>query len=785
MYGQYYAHILAVNDRLCYKMKNNAAKKIISALTIVIVIFLIWTLFIFVSFDVEKMQSDIESNYSTSLLDANGKLMDVFLNDDEQWHLKIEDDVQDNLKEAVITYEDKHFYNHIGVDIFAIARAFRDNLLGYKRSGASTITMQVAKLAYPKKRNYINKYIEIIQSLKIERKLNKETILKLYLNNAPYGGNIVGYGTAARMYFQKDPKNLSYAECALLAVLPNSPGAMHVEKNREKLTDKRNRLLDKLYEKGKLTEQQLELAKREPLPEERYSFERVAPHLARRLRNSETKKVIRTTIDYNLQKKMQEIVKSYIGFTHSEGITNAAMLVIENKTRDVKAYVGSQDFMDMENAGQVDGIIAKRSPGSILKPFLYALSIDEGMIAPESLVQDVPMFFANFNPQNANKKYTGMIEARQALISSLNIPFVHLLQQYGENKFYYFLKDMLGFNENEPERYGLSLILGTKEFSIEEIATLYTGLANYGQFINLNYLSEKNKNRVKTMFSEGASFLTLETLKELVRPGLNNLYKWKEPISWKTGTSFGKRDAWACGMTPDYTVIVWVGNFSGQSNDNLSGVISGGRLLFNVFQELPNSTKRFIEPFDIERIEVDKITGYRIDTTSVPAMNEIEKKLIRYPKSAKPLKLSPYYKKIYVDDNDVEIDSRDKNFANSHEKIILNYPLEVVNYFIRENRDISEIYHTNTKEKSLKILYPTPSLKILLPKDIDKEQKLIVKIANLKNQNIYWYLDREFIGMDKSFEKEIELSVGDHVLTIVAEDGETTKTNFSIEKTQK
>ena len=160
MYGQHYAHILAVNDRLCYKMKNNAAKKIISALTIVIAIFLIWTLFIFVSFDVEKMQSDIESNYSTSLLDANGKLMDVFLNDDEQWHLKIEDDVQDNLKEAVITYEDKHFYNHIGVDIFAIARAFRDNLLGYKRSGASTITMQVAKLAYPKKRNYINKYIK-------------------------------------------------------------------------------------------------------------------------------------------------------------------------------------------------------------------------------------------------------------------------------------------------------------------------------------------------------------------------------------------------------------------------------------------------------------------------------------------------------------------------------------------------------------------------------------------------------------------------------------------------
>lgn len=741
----------------------------------------IFSLAIFVSFDVTKMQEDIEKRYSTSILDANGKLMDVFLTSDEQWHLKVEGDVSENLKEAVLTYEDKNFNTHHGVDLLAIVRAFKNNFIGRKRSGASTITMQVAKLANPKKRTYINKFIEIIQALKIETKLGKDTILKLYLNNAPYGGNIIGYGTAARMYFRKEPQNLSWSECALLAVLPNSPGSMNVEKNHERLISKRNNLLDKLYEKGKLTEQQLSLAKEEPLPDNRYPFERVAPHLARRLFNTEKDKVIKTTIDYDLQKRMQEIVKSYVGYTHSEGITNAAMLIVENKTRNVKAYIGSQEFMDMENEGQVDGVIAKRSPGSILKPFLYALSIDEGMIAPESLVQDVPMFFANFSPQNANKKYTGMVEARQALISSLNIPFVHLLDQYGEYKFYYFLKDMLGFDENAPEKYGLSLILGTKEFSVEEIAMLYSGLANYGSLTSLNYLVKKDSNnngRSKTMFSKGASYLTLDTLKELVRPGLNNLYRWKDPISWKTGTSYGKRDAWACGMTPDYTVIVWVGNFSGKSNENLSGVISGGRLLFNVFEELENSNKRFEEPYyELENIKVDKITGYRIN------IDGIETKTIKFPIKAKPLKISPFYKKIYVDDNDVEIDSRSPDFANSHEKVIMNYPLEVVNYFIRENRDVSEIYHTNSKEKSLKILYPTPNLKILLPKDLDKEQKLIVKIANLKNQDIYWYLDKEFIGIDKSFEKEIELGIGEHTLTIMAEDGEVVKTKFSIEKT--
>ena len=767
--------------RLGITINKKSLKKLVIIFAALFLMLVVFSLIIYLSFDVSKMQEDIEKRYSTSILDANGKLMDVFLTSDEQWHLKVEGDVSENLKEAVLTYEDKNFNTHHGVDFLAIVRAFKNNFIGRKRSGASTITMQVAKLSSPKKRTYINKFIEIIQAFKIESKLDKDTILKLYLNNAPYGGNIVGYGTAARMYFRKEPRNLSWSECALLAVLPNSPGSMNVEKNHERLISKRNNLLDKLYEKGKLTEQQLSLAKEEPLPDTRYPFERVAPHLARRLFNTEKDKVIKTTIDYDLQKRMQEIVKSYVGYTHSEGITNAAMLIVENKTRNVKAYIGSQEFMDMENEGQVDGVIAKRSPGSILKPFLYALSIDEGMIAPESLVQDVPMFFANFSPQNANKKYTGMVEARQALISSLNIPFVHLLDQYGEYKFYYFLKDMLGFDENAPEKYGLSLILGTKEFSVEEIAMLYSGLANYGSLTSLNYLVKKDSNnngRSKTMFSKGASYLTLDTLKELVRPGLNNLYRWKDPISWKTGTSYGKRDAWACGMTPDYTVIVWVGNFSGKSNENLSGVISGGRLLFNVFEELENSNKRFEEPYyELENIKVDKITGYRID------IDGIETKTIKFPIKAKPLKISPFYKKIYVDDNDVEIDSRSPDFANSHEKVIMNYPLEVVNYFIRENRDVSEIYHTNSKEKSLKILYPTPNLKILLPKDLDKEQKLIVKIANLKNQDIYWYLDKEFIGIDKSFEKEIELGIGEHTLTIMAEDGEVVKTKFSIEKT--
>ena len=750
------------------------------------------------------MSNKIEDSYGTSILDENGKLMDVFLSDTEQWHIKVEDDIPENLKLAVLTYEDKNFYKHNGVDIFAIFRAFKNNLIGKKRSGASTITMQAVKLAYPKKRTYVNKFIEIIDALKIETKLNKDYILKLYLNNAPYGGNIVGYGTASRMYFKKDPINLSWAECALLAVLPNSPSNMNVEKNRDKLIIKRNYLLDKLHKLGKITENQLYLSKKEPIPSVRYSFEKVVPHLARRLKNENNTKVINTCINSDLQKKMDKTVKDYINFTKLEGIKNASLILIDNKTRNVKAYIGSQDFMDMENGGQVDGVIAKRSPGSITKPFLYALSIDEGIIAPESLIQDVPMYFANFNPQNANKKYSGLIEAKSALISSLNIPFVHLLSLYGANKFYYFFKDMLNFEENEPDNYGLSLILGTKEFTLEDIASLYTGLANFGTYNKLNYIKDDNykinniyKNEIKStnnistnsntsrdkhMFSKGASYLTLETLKEVVRPGINNLYTIKFPISWKTGTSFGKKDAWACGMTPEYTIAVWVGNFTGESNDNLSGAISAGRLLFNAFDEIygDNYTNEFKEPYDdLYDLKVDDITGYRIEDIN---NTNIKTKIIKYPKSAKALRLSPYYKKIFVDENGIEVDSRDESFINSHPELVLNYPLEVINYFIRENIDLSEIYNKNVNDKTIKILYPTPNLKVLIPKDIDKDQKLIIKIANIKNKELYWYLDKEFLDKEKTLEKEIELSVGEHNLTIVSDDGETTSVKFYVTK---
>ena len=737
-----------------------------------IIVFII-TCGIYVRFDAENTERIFEDRYSVSVLDNNGKIMGVYLNKNEQWHLKSIDKIPEKLKTAVMVFEDKNFYSHNGVDLSAVIRALKDNIFEGRRTGASTITMQVVKMAQPKERSYFNKYLEIVHAFKLEKYYKKDEILKMYLNNAPYGGNIVGYKTASYMYFRKSPKELTWSEAVLLAVLPNSPGLMNVEKNREKLIEKRNFLLKKLYEKNFINERQYRISLKEPVPDKRYSFPVLAPHLVRRLVNeNKDKKIIKSTIDSEIQKKTEKAVKDYSEFLKLSGINNTAVLIINNKNYEVISYAGSQDFYDFKNNGQVDGITAKRSPGSLLKPFLYAKVIDEGIAAPQSKIPDVPLYFSNFSPQNANKKYYGMIEMRDALIKSLNIPFVELLKDYGEDKFFYFLKDILNFEDRNPERYGLSLILGTKEFTMEEIGILYSGLANYGNFKNLKYTEESTEEE-RQLLTKGASYLTLTTMRELERPGMEKFYREKNPVSWKTGTSHGRRDGWAAGITPEWTVVVWTGNFTGEGNPNLTGVYTGGNLLFNIFKFLPKTEKDFVMPSDLKKIKVDKETGYRLKY-------DVSYKEIFYPKDAKPLKASPYYKKIFVNKNGEEIDSRDESFNEREEKYILVYPLEVVNYFVRENLDVSNIFSEKTAKKTIKFIYPKNNLKIIAPKDFDGEKSLIVKIANIKNQELYWYVNKEYAGKSREKERSFNFKKGKYEITVVSESGETAKINFQV-----
>lgn len=745
-------------------------KKIWIFLAFIVLIFISSISFIYCKFDIQNMKEDIENRYSQVVVDNRGKIIGAYLNQDEQWQVKGDGKIPSRLELAVLTFEDREFYNHNGINYLAILRAIKTNIFQKKRIGASTITMQVAKLYKNRNRNYINKVLEIIEAKKIENNIGKEEILKLYLNNAPYGGNIIGYRTASLLYFKKEPVNLTWAEGALLAILPNSPGMMNVEKNREILLKKRNTLLKTMYDTNIISQSQYKLSLNERLPDKRYYFDLLAPHLTRRLKDEYSKeKIINSTIDSEIQKKVDKIVKNYSELIQNKGIKNAAAIVIDNYNGEVKAYIGSQDFYDFEKNGQVDGIISFRSTGSVLKPFLYALSIDDGLIAPQSKLLDIPLYFSNFSPQNANKKYTGLVEAQEALKRSLNIPFVNLLNEYGQDRFFYFLKSVSNFKDNDFSRYGLSLILGTKEMSIENIAQLYYGLANYGNFKNIKYIKNDLEEKNRQLITRGAAYLTINDLSKVQRYGIQNLYTGRDNISWKTGTSYGQRDGWAAGISPKWTVVVWCGNFTGEGNANISGIRTAGVLLFNIFKSLPKDNGIFIKPEnDIKKIKIDNQTGYRIKY-------DVPTREIDYPKDAKPLKLSPYYKKIFINENGKLIDSRDKNFYKSTEKIIVSYPVELFNYLVKENMNIF-----NISEKTIKFIYPLNGLKIKVPRDFDGKKKVIVKISNPNNYNIFWYLNGEYIGQGLNTERSFSFLPGEQIISIIGENGETSQIKFEV-----
>jgi len=745
--------------------KNINLKKVAIFIITLFILLFIYLIKIYVSYEPKKLVENI--NYSKIVLDRNGEILSVFLNKDEEFHLKYEGDIPETLKLAVLNYEDKKFYSHSGVDYPRILKSFFNNITGGKKMGASTISMQVVKLLEPKKRTYFNKLIEIVKAYKLESQFSKEEILKIYLNNVPYGSNIVGYSAAIKMYFNKDVKDLSYAEASLLAVLPNSPGILNLKKNNDKLEEKRNRLLKTLLDKGLIDERQYKFSLLEKFPNKIYYYEKKAPQLSIFLKNKYKEKIIRSTLDYKLQKKLEKIVHDYSNTMKDTGINNAAVLVVNNKTKEVLAYVASQDFYDKKNNGEIDGLQAKRSPASLLKPFLYALSIDEGLIVPDSIYPDVPIYFGNFYPKNSTGTFSGMVKMEDALIKSLNIPFVKLLSDYGIDKFYYFLENNDNYPEDRFDKYGLSLILGTREMRPVDIVKLYVGLANYGKVSNLKYTLTEDVPKEYEQFSKGASYLTLETLSKVVRPGNEKLYSEQRPISWKTGTSYGLKDAWSVGVSPDYTVLVWLGNFNQKSIFSLSGVETAGNLLFKVFNIVDINSKPFSKPMDdLKEIEIDEKTGYR-------KIYDVESKKVLYPKNAKLLRTSPYYKKIFVDENDIEIDSRSEKFDKRKEKIVIEYPVEVSNYFflngVREN-------------KKVKIAYPVENLNIFVPKDFEGYNKIAIKLYNPNNEYVYWYIDEEYMGFSNESERFFELDMGKHKLTIVTEDGAREEVKFKINK---
>jgi penicillin-binding protein 1C len=734
------------------------------------------------------------ADFSKVILDKNGEILRVYLNSQEQWFIPLTKDfvIPGKLEKAVLSYEDKWFYYHPGWNPAAILRAIFQNIR-QKRivSGGSTITMQLARVSYNKRRTFFNKLLELFLTLKLEVKYSKKDILRMYLERAPYGRNIIGIKAASLKYFKKEPEELSWSEAATLAVLPNAPGMISPGKNQQKLVAKKNRLLQAMYEKNYLSKTELKLALQEPVPEKVASFPFLAPHFTDFVKHKTEKSVVHTTINSHLQSDLQHLFKLYGRELREVGIQNCAGIVVETKTGKIRAWVGSQDFFDFKRFGQVDGVTASRSTGSILKPFLYAAAIDEGYILPETLIQDVPTYFKSFSPENANFSYKGLVTAKNALTLSLNIPAVRLLNLYGVYQFYSFLKSA-GVSSlfRAAEEYGLTLIIGGAEISLFDLAGLYRGLANYGSFEEIQYLENGKQSTAKKLISEGASFLTLEMLKDLQRPETEmywQLFDGKQNIAWKTGTSFGHRDAWAAGVTPEWTVCIWAGNFSGDSNPEIRGADAAGSLMFRTFHHISQSNTWFQTPDNNLREQaICHNSGYpasefctEIDTVFVP-------------KNAKMLKQCPYHKKIFVNAEEThQVCSLCWDSQTKKEKIILVFPPSANEMLKKQGYSVAQLPPHNPKcpqfsaSSQIQIRYPVPNAKIFIPRDFSGNyQKIVFELSHSKHDaEVFWYLDEKYLGSTiGTHHLSAALDAGMHELYVIDENGDTDKVVFEASK---
>ncbi|MDX5319714.1 MAG: penicillin-binding protein 1C [Bacteroidota bacterium] len=422
-----------------------------------------------------------EIAYSKLIYSEEGRPMAAYLSSDDKWRLCLKDEeITDQIKEAFLIKEDRFFYYHPGFNPVSMLRAGIQNIRGGKRiSGASTITMQLVRLIHPRERTYSNKLLEVFQAFQLEWHYSKDEILRMYLNLVPYGGNIEGIKSASLLYFQCLPEQLSPAQIATLSVVPNRPGTWRLRAGNEELLEARNTWLERFFTAGWVNETTYLSARQEALNIERKPWEQVAPHLCRRLNLEYQSPNIHTHIRYGLQKKCEALVRQYAERLKTQKITNASIIIIHNPTRKVIAYVGSADFNDKENQGEVDGVLGIRSPGSTLKPFLYGLSMEAGILTPKTILYDVPSYYAGYTPENYDLSFNGALTVQSALAKSLNIPAVTALQQYGVKDFVRKMSevDMKQIKKQEKD-LGLSMILGGCGVQLEPLTNAYASLAN-------------------------------------------------------------------------------------------------------------------------------------------------------------------------------------------------------------------------------------------------------------------------------------------------------------------
>lgn len=743
---------------------------------------------------------------STVLYSADNSLLGARIAKDEQWRFPLIDTVPIKFKASIINFEDKYFNYHPGFNPVSLLRALIQNIKASEvKSGGSTLTMQVVRLSRKgQSRTIKEKLIELVLATKLELKYSKREILGIYTSYAPFGGNVVGLEAASWRYFGRPPKNLTWAESAMLAVLPNAPSLIYPGKNQLALKNKRDRLLLKLLNENIIDSLTYTLSLKERIPLKPKRLPNKAPHLLAYVMKKQPGQKVKTSINSKYQASAYQALNNHVKHLQANEIYNGAVIVIDNKTSEIIAYIGNSD-VNTDHGNYVDIIRSARSTGSILKPLLYAALINEGEMLPRSLIPDIPMFMEGFSPKNYSLQFDGAVPASKALSRSLNVPAVHMLADYGVARFHNLLKKLqFSTLTHASDYYGLSLILGGAEATLYDLASVYSGMSktltnvverdyaysdtdfNKASFKSIKP-SKSNLSEYPPIYSAASIWVTFEALMEVNRP--DNESGWKSfasanKIAWKTGTSFGFRDAWAIGVCPEYTVAVWAGNADGEGRPGLTGVTAAAPLMFDVFNFL-NPTGWFQEPFDEFKVanicaESGFLAGVNctnIDTTYIPA------KGLR----SKPC---PYHKLIHLDKSETyRVNSSCVNPEDIVQKSWFVLPPAMESYFKQRNPFYISLppymagCNADGSHAAMEFIYPKESTKLYIPIKMSGEKgKVVFEVAHRNSSvTLFWHLDNEFLGTTMEYhEFGLQPAIGSHVITVVDGLGNTISKSFEV-----
>lgn len=737
-------------------------------------------------------------SYATVVADRNGELLGARIASDGQWRFPPRGTTPEKVRQCLVAFEDRHFYHHWGVNPLAVGRAAWQNLRnGRVVSGGSTLTMQTIRLARNKPRTFGEKLIEMVLATRLEFSASKEEILAMYVSHAPFGGNVVGLDAAAWRYFGHSAEELSWAEAATLAVLPNAPAMIHLAKGRKALLDKRNRLLKVLYEKGTIDASAYELAVSEPLPAAPHPLPQTAPHLVSRFYRERNGMYSRSTVDKELQMQVESLAERWSNEFSRSDIRNLAILVIDLRTNQVAAYCGNVRFGQQQAGNQVDVIRAPRSTGSILKPFLYYAMLQEGSLLPHTLLPDIPINVNGFTPQNFNLQFEGAVPASEALARSLNIPSVCMLQKYGVAKFHQLLQQIgLSTLNRPPSHYGLSLILGGAEATLWDITRTYAAMGRSLLQLPPTPCSllmpeaeadadTRDAPSAQEIFQPGAVWQTFDALTEVNRP---EEIDWKsipsmQPIAWKTGTSYGFRDAWSVGVSPRYAVGVWVGNATGEGKPGLVGARTAGPVLFDVFSLLPAS-RWFERPQGVYvEAEVCRRSGHLKGRFCTETDT-----LLLLPAGLKT-EACPYHHLVTLSaDGTHRIYEHCANTEPTVQKSLFTLPPVWEWYYRQHHPEYTPLppFKQGCGEDmfpSMQFIYPPMNAHILLPKQMDGSKGTLT--AELAHSNpattVYWHLDDTYLTQTEDFHKiSLQPDPGKHSLTVTDSEGNSVSTTFYV-----